>query len=585
MRRFALPPSRPRHRPPELSFAADERPPLGALLALGGQHAAMALGLSAYVLVAAKGAGFGVDDTRALLAVTIVAMALCTALQAWGGRLGSGALIVYIPSPFALPLIIPILIESGPGGMVWITLVVAVTALVVSRFAARLRGLFPPIVTGLVVLIGGLSLVRSAFKHTLGLNPELVVDGGSMAISGLTFAVIVAFSIWGGARLKLFALLAGVAAGVLAALALGRLDGGEALLALPALALPMPIAPAPDIPVGGLVGIAFVALLGQLDAIGTFILIDKMDDADWRRPDLKQAARGMQASGLGNLVGGLLGAMAAGNSSANIGLCHASRATTRYAGLAAAAILLTVSFLPQVTLALTLIPTPVLGAIELYAAAVLIASGIDLVASRQLDTRGVFIIGIAMAGGVGVMMMPGVADQVPRVLHPLVGSGFIVTGLLAIALNRLFRLGIRQTQRHEIGAAGPVPAIQVTDFIEAAGGAWAARRDVVHRAAQAAVEAVEAIAAAGGGRQVTAVIGSFDELNLDIELRHRGAPLPLRPAAAPDIATLLDSDDDGALDAAMAHVSGVLLLRLADRLKTGVDPATNGAFLRLHFDH
>lgn len=583
--RLALPPSRPRRRPPELSFAADERPPLGTLLALGGQHAAMALGLSAYVLVAAKGAGLGVDDTRALLAVTIVTMALCTALQAWGGRLGSGALIVHIPSPVALPLIVPILIVAGPGGMVWITMVEALVALTVSRFANHLRGLFPPIVTGLVVLIGGLSLVRSAYKNTLGLNPDLIVDGSSIAISGITFAVIVVLSVWGGRRLQLFALLAGVATGVLVSLLLGRLTGGEALLSMPALAVPSPVAPAWDVPVAGLIGIAFVALLSQLDVIGSLILVDKMDDADWRRPDMRQAARGMQAAGLGNLLGGLLGGMATATSSANIGLCHASRATSRYAGLAAAAILLTVSFLPQATLALTLIPTPVLGAIELYAAAFLIASGIDLVASRQLDTRGIFIIGISLVGGVGVMMMPGIADQVPQFFHPLAGSGFIVTGLLAILLNQLFRLGIRKTQQHEITAAGPAPAIQVTEFIEGAGGAWAARRDVVHRAAQAAVEAAEAIAAAGGGRQVVAVTGSFDELNLDIELRHTGKPLPLGPVASPDVSRLLDSGDDGEIDAAIAGVSAVLIQRLADRLKAGTDPATGAAFLRLHFNH
>ncbi|RJF80784.1 hypothetical protein D3874_27255 [Oleomonas cavernae] len=584
MSRFGLPPSRPRRRPQELSLAADQRPSSFTLLTLGLQHAAMALGLSAYVLAVAKGAGLGHDETRAMLAATIITMALGTALQAWGGKLGAGALIVQIPSPFVLPLAIPILAVTGAGGMVLISVVSAIVALAVSPFAPRLRGLFPPIVTGLVVLIGGLSLVRVAFSHALGLGPDQAMDGDSLAVSGATFAIVVALSIWGGRRVKLFALLIGIAAGVATALLMGRLTGGDSLLAVPAFALPMLATPVFDVPIGAVIGVAFIALLGQIDSIGSFILMDKMDDADWRRPDLRQAGRGMQANGLGDLIGSALGGMTTATSSANIGLCHASRATTRYAGLATAAILAVIAFLPQVTMALTLIPTPVIGAIEFYAAAFLIASGMDLVASRQLDTRGVFIIGISLVCGVGILMMPGVASHAPASLHPLVGSGFIVTGLLAIVLNQIFRLGIRKTQTQAITTA-PAPEIQVTEFIERMGGAWAARRDAVSRAAQAAVEAVEAIRAAGGGRMVTAITGSFDELSLDIELRHAGAPLPLVPATAPDLAALLESDDDTAIDSAMANVSGVLIQRLADRLKAGTDPATKSAFLRLHFNH
>jgi xanthine/uracil permease len=585
MIRFSLPPSRPRRRPQELSLAADERPSAVALLTLAVQHAAMALALSAYVLALARGAGLTQDETRMLMAATIITMALGTALQAWGGRLGSGALIVHIPTPVLLPLAVPIVAVSGAGAMVVITAASAVVSLAVSPFAPRLRGLFPPIVTGLVVLIGGLSLVRAAISHGFGLGPDQAVDGDSLAISGTTFAIIVALSIWGGRRMKLFALLAGILAGVAVALLLGRLTGGESLAAVPAFALPPLATPAFDVPAGALVGIAFVALLSQIDSIGCFILMDKMDDADWRRPDMRQAGRGMLAKGLSILIGSTLGSMPTATSSAHIGLCHASRVTSRYVGLAAAALLAVIAFLPQVTLVLTLIPTPVVGAIEFYAAAFLIASGIDLVASRQLDTRGVFIIGISLVCGVGVLLMPGIAAHAPDSLHPIVGSGFIVTGLLAIVLNQIFRLGIRKTQTQAITTAGPAPEIQVTEFIERMGGAWAARRDAVSRAAQAAVEAVEAIRAAGGGRVVTAITGSFDELSLDIELRHAGAPLPLGPATAPDLAGLLEGDDDTAIDTAMANVSGVLIQRLADRLKAGTDPAGKTAYLRLHFNH
>ncbi|MCW0182442.1 MAG: purine/pyrimidine permease [Zavarzinia sp.] len=580
-----LPPSRPRRRPQELSVAADESAPLSTLLPLGLQHAAMALGLSAYVLALAKGAHFGVEETRTLLAVSIITMALGTGLQAWGGRLGSGALIVHIPGPLLVTQAAPILSVTGPGGMTVLSVACALVALLVAPLTTRLRGLFPPIVAGLVVLIGGISLIQGAITHAAGLDAAMAPDGDSLAIAAVTLGLIIGLSIWGSRRLKLFSLLIGILGGVVTALLLGRLSGGEALASVPVVALPAIVAPVFDVPVGALIAVAFVALLVQIDAIGSFILMDRMDDADWRRPDMKQAGRGILAAGIGDFLGGLLGGMATATSSANIGLCHASRATTRYAGLVAAGLLLVIAFLPQVTMALTLIPTPVIGAIELYSAAFLIAAGVDLVASRQLDTRGVFIIGLSLVCGISVLLMPGIAAQAPPSLHHLVGSGFIVTGALAITLNQLFRLGIRQSETRAISPSGPAVSHQVTDFIERMGGTWAARRDIVRRAAQAAVEAVEAIAAAGGGRRVTAIGGRFDELNFDIDLWHDGPPLPLSGAAAPDLANILDGADDEAIDTAIANVSNVLVQRLADRLKCGSDPASGRSFMRLHFDH
>ena len=584
---FRLPPSRPRRRPQELSYAADERPPFATMMTLGIQHAIMALALSAYALALAKGAHLDIGQTRALLAVTIIAMAIGTFLQAWGGRFGSGSLMIHMPTPFILPLAVPVLEQVGPGGLVPITIVSAITTLLVAPLAQKLRGLFPPIVAGLVVLIGGLSLIREAFEHSMGLSEDMEINRNSVIIAGVTLVLIMGLSVWGTRKMRLFALLAGIIGGVIAAALLGELSGGAELLATPTFAVPTLVAPSFDVPIGALIGLAFVALLVQIDSIGSFILIDKMDDADWRRADMRQASRGVLGAGICDFIGGLLGAMPTATSSANIGLTHASGSTTRYAGLAAAAVLLLVAFLPKATLILTLIPTPVIGAIELYAAAFLIASGVDLLASREMDPRGIFIVGISTVGGVGTLLMPGLAEHASPGLRHLVGSGFIVTGVLAILLNLLFRLGIKKSESIQLdrNADSQPLSIQITDFVEAMGGAWAARRDVVRRAALAAVEASEAIEASGDGRKVIGIGGSFDELNFNIDLVHLGPPLPVAGAGPTDLAAILEGDDDSAIDAAIQSVSGTLVTRLADRIKGEKGPTPGTSVLHLHFDH
>lgn len=552
---------------------------------LAFQHAAMALGLSAYVLAVAKGAGFDFEQTRNLLAVTIIAMGLGTALQAWGGKLGSGTLVVHIPAAILLPQIVPVLAQTGPGGMVPITIFCAILALILAPLTPHLRALFPPIVAGLIILIGGMSLVDSAFSHSTGLTTEMVIDPNSAIIALVTLGLIVVTSVWGGRALQLYSLLIGIVGGVITAFLLGQIGGGEMILSAPIVDAPNLVTPVFDIPLGALVAAGFVAALMQIDSLGTFILMDKMDDADWRRPDMKQAGRGILAAGICDVVGGAAGAMNTATSSANIGLCHASRVTSRYVGMLTAVFLIVVAMLPQFTIALTLIPTPVIGAIEMYAAAFLMASGVDLIAERKFDTRGMFIIGISMAGGVAVMLLPGMTSHLPPSLAHLFGSGFIVTGVLAIVLNLLFRIGIKKygTQIIDQQAAEPV-SFQVTDFIERMGGLWTARREVVQRAAQAAVEAVEAIQA-NGEHRVTSVYAHFDELSFDVELRHNGPPLPLGDKRSPDLAQLMEGPDDSAIDDAIANVSHVLIQRFADRLKCGWRPDKSGAYMRLHFDH
>ena len=129
------------------------------------------------------------------------------------------------------------------------------------------------------------------------------------------------------------------------------------------------------------------------------------------------------------------------------------------------------------------------------------------------------------------------------------------------------------------------PVQRVVDFVESQGAAWSARRDVVRRAAQAALEAAEALQ---GSQQRTlrGIRGSFDEYNLDIELLHEGPALELGPATGQTPADLLDIDDAAfhtALEQTLSGISGIMLRSLADRLQSGQRDGLT--YLRLHFDH
>lgn len=585
--KLTLVPAPVSRRPADLLYSSDEKLPGFALTGLAFQHMATALALIAYVLASAKIGGLDANITRSLVTATIIGMAISTFLQSWGRRVGARALLVHIPDPLLVVIVGLAAAEYGLGGLVLIGLVNGCVAIGAGYIIPRLRIVFPPAVAGIVICVAGLSLIEPALRYTFDMGSGSSINPIDTLVGVTTLIIIVALSIWGSQRVKLFALLAGLVAGIVLTALLGGIEGLEQLGQAPVFGLPQLPAPVFDVDPGVLFAIAMLSLMTQLDTFGSAVLLQKMNDADWRRADMNLAGSGIRANGLGNVLAAWLGAYPNAVSSANIALAHISRSTSRWVGLLTAVLLVLAAFLPQVTLALTLIPTAVIGAVGLYAAAYLIVSGIELIASRAMDSRGIFLVGISFITGLGTMFLPELAGQAPEAVKFMAQNAIIVAGLTAIVLNLLFQLGTSRRARLNIDPAIDAAAVarQTVDFVEQQGAAWSARREVVRRAAMATLEATEALQS-DSTRQLLALQGSFDEFNFDLEFSHSGPPLLLKTAAAPSPGNLLDFDSPAfneALDQALTGLSSVLLKRMADRVSSG----TNGknSYLRLHFDH
>ena len=583
MSTLKFPPSEVRRRSSLLVYGADDRVPASTLLVLAAQHSAAAIAFLSYVLVATRAAGLDADAAQSMLTMTLIGMAICTALQAWGGRWGSGYLLSHVPNPFVISFVATTLSAVGPGGMPLIALVYCGVTLVIAPLITRMRSVFPAFVVGIVIIMGGLLLVEGAVKHALGLDGQWQIDGASALTAGCTLLTIVVASVWGGKRLGLMALLLGMAVGLLVSALTGNLHGWEAIRDAALLELPALTMPKFQGDVGTLVAIGLIAMLTQLDTMGNVSLMDKLEDADWRRVNMRAVAGGMRAHAIGDFAAGLFGGFPTCTSTTNIALAHATHATARVIGLATAVILAIAAFMPKVTVGLMQIPEPVLGAVELYAAAFLIVAGIELIAARAMDSRSTFAVGLSISAGIAVMVMPQLMNAVSPYWRSLFGNALVVSGLLVIVLNLLFRLGTSRKAQQALDNSADLHN-DVTNFVEAQGAAWGARRDVVHRAALAAMEGAEGIQAAG--RKLTGIRGSFDEFNLDLELLHTGAALPLTAGAASVLPAhgLLDVDD-AAFEAALSQVSSQLLRHIADRVSTYDGQAGQPSALQLHFAH
>ena len=327
--------------------------------------------------------------------------------------------------------------------------------------------------------------------------------------------------------------------------------------------------------------ILMIELISAIDSIGSGVAIDKMNNAKWHRADLNMISRVLSTHGIGVLLAGLLGTQSVGTSSANLGLAHASGVTARKVGMMTGILVLALAFLPKVAAFIVAIPQPIVGVIIVYTASYMLVSGMELIFSRMMNTRRMIMVGMSIAAGSVVVLLPEIANGAPSSLAPLLTSGLTVGGIFAVTLNAVFQLGV--AKKDKITLQGIADVSLLTDFLEAKGAAWGARREVISKSAIAIIETLEKVGRTQTRVWPIVVQAEFDEYNLRIEMEYRGDALVFGVNEKLDLDALLDDDDDSSLDMIVANVSGVLMQQLADKMRSR--QSGQFAIIELNFEH
>lgn len=581
---FPPPVARRRQRPEELLVAVEEMPPRTTLIAMGIQHALLALMFSLYAVLAAQSMGMEPAAVATFTSATILILGLGTVLQGMVTRFGAGVLLIGIPGPAKVALHVAVTLQYGLAATMGAMLVGSLMMVVTARFIPRLRAIFPPEVIGVVLLLLGVTLVTGGVSRSFGIQTGGGFSLAAMAVAGTTLACMVAIAVWGTPGLKRVAMAVGAAGGIIVAIITGQLDGSALapvaempLLAVPVLGLHLPV---PEFHPAPIAIFMISALLTVMDQFACALSVDKMDDADWRRADMGLVARAITCLGLTHLLHGLTGTLSGGTSSANIGLAHASGITARRVGIVAGLVMIMAAFVPPVAGLLAQTPTAVIGGILVYTAAYIIVTGMELIMSRMMNPKRSLTVGLSVVAGTAVMLLPQLVQAAPQWSQVIIGSGFIVGSVMAVLLNGLFRIGTARAAGIELPLTGE--AAEAAHFLAHWGKQWGARRDVVLRAATAVGEATESLRDSGTEGAFT-LQASFDEFNLACILSYRGRALRLEmPAVAPDAQAALDMAEDE-MEAMMRQVSARLLRHLSDQIRSSQSGET--ASLRMVFYH
>jgi NCS2 family nucleobase:cation symporter-2 len=438
-------------RPAGLIYGLEDRPPPGVLALLSVQHVFLMSStlVLPVVLISEIGGGFG--QVQAVVALTMMACGLGTILQA--GRLpyiGSGFLCPNLCGPNFFAASVSAAWLGGLPLMRGMTIAAGLFEMVFARFIHRLAFLFPTEVTGLVVFMVALSLVpvgTSKFLH-IDYSGE-PIQNLSLGVAAITLMAMIGLNVWGSAKLRLYGVLIGLAVGYILSMATGILpmSAFADVARVPWIGLPHLD--------GGMFAIDFrwtllpafiiVSICGALKSFGNLVMCEKVNDADWKAPDIKRVGNGLMADGICVAASGLLGGMASDTSSSNVALSGASGATSRWIGYGAGALFIVLGFSPKISATLTIMPAPVAGAIVVFVICFMVMSGLQIILSNKPDTRKTFVIGVALCFGISLDVLPQLYAGVPPWLRPLFDSSLTFATVIAIVLTQLLRFGEKRT--------------------------------------------------------------------------------------------------------------------------------------------
>ena len=406
---------------------------------VAAQHvAAMVVGTITPPLILAGILKFSAADTAAFVSVALLASALGTLLQTTRpGPVGSGLLSV---TGTSFSFLQPLIAAGQAGGlalMFGLSLAAAPVQLVLAPFLPRLRRVFTPLVSGVVVLLIGLTLIPSAMYGIVAPVTPAAPTWAGGALAAVVIAVLVAAQALDRAWARLAGVLLALGAGTLVAAFAGWLPavpaGDGAWLALPRW---LPHGLAFDWTL--FVPFAFIYLVSLLEAMGDMTATAQLSGLPTDGPDHWRRMRGgILADGLTSFASALFGGFPSTTYAQNNGVIQITGVASRRLGPRMALILAVLGLVPVVGRLISVVPPAVIGALALVLFGLVAVSGLRLLAAAGLTSRNCLVVALSLAVGLGLPSQTEWLKHLPGALRALFESGIAGGGLAALTLNLL----------------------------------------------------------------------------------------------------------------------------------------------------
>ncbi|WP_415919297.1 uracil-xanthine permease family protein [Tateyamaria sp. SN6-1] len=428
----------------------DYTPPLAKAVPLGIQHV-LAMFVSnvtpAIIICGAAGFGFGSNSPDFPQMIYMIQMSMffagvATLLQTITlGPVGARLPIVQGTSFAFIPIMIPLVAGKGVDAIAVVmggVIVGGIFHAILGLFIGKIRFALPPLVTGLVVTMIGLALVKVGIQYAAGGVPAKMSGAeeyGSMInwfMAGIVIVVTLGLKFFARGMLSVSAVLIGLLAGYAVAFAMGEVSLANVGRAA-SFALPNPLHFGVEFTAAAIIGFCLMAFVSAVETVGDVSGITK--GGAGREATDKEIEGATYADGVGSALSGLFGALPNTSFSQNVGLIAMTGVMSRHVVTIGALFLIAAGLIPKVGAVVSSIPIEVLGGGVIVMFGMVVAAGISMLSDVDWNRRNMVIFAIALSVGLGLQQEPDALTYLDGTLKILLTSGLLPAALIAIVLN------------------------------------------------------------------------------------------------------------------------------------------------------
>ncbi|NJM31090.1 MAG: purine permease [Rhizobiales bacterium] len=467
----------------------DEVLPAPRLAALGIQHVlVMYAGAIAVPLIVGRALKLPPEDVAFLISADLFCCGLVTIIQSLGATQWFGIkLPVMMGVTFASvgPMVAMANQTGGVDGarLIFGSIIGAgIFGIVIAPFVSRMLRFFPPVVTGTIILVIGVTLMRIGINWIFGnpvgptapmiVNPDhtawldavkplagaagsnipalpekfgpaatqmnpLYASGANILLSAIVLAAIMLIARFGKGFVQNIAVLLGIVLGGVIAALMGKMAfvkvaeaGWFGLITPFHFGTPVfePLL---------IVTMSLVMIVVMIESTGMFLALGDMTG---RKVDQASLSAGLRTDGLGTLVGGIFNTFPYTSFSQNVGLVGVTGVKSRFVCVAGGAILIILGLMPKMAALVEALPTAVLGGAGLVMFGMVAATGIRILSRVDFTTsrNNLFIVAVSLGFGMIPLIAPNFKQWMPHGIHPLIESGILLASIAAVALNAFF---------------------------------------------------------------------------------------------------------------------------------------------------
>ncbi|MBM6935816.1 nucleobase:cation symporter-2 family protein [Enterococcus cecorum] len=412
----------------------------GKAAILGLQHLlAMYAGAVAVPLLIGMGLGFDEAQMTYLISIDIFMCGVATLLQLTVTKFfGIGLPVVLGCAIQAVSPLIIIGSKNGVGAIYGSIIAAGIYVVLIAGLFSKVKVLFPPIVTGTVITVIGLTLIPVAITKMGGgdASAKTFGDPASLIQAAVTILLILGLQAFAKGFLRSISVLIGLVGGTILACLMGNVSF-SAISHAPIFHVPQPFYfGMPKFDVWSILLMIIISTISMVESTGVYFALGDITGKNIGEEDLK---RGYRAEGLAVILGGIFNTFPYTGFSQNVGLVQLSGIKSTRPIYFSAFFLIILGLFPKVGAVAQIIPEPVLGGGMLVMFGMVAVQGMRMLSKVNFeDDKNLLIVALSIGLGLGFNSLPTLFQYLPQTVQMFTGNGIVMSSITAIILNLLF---------------------------------------------------------------------------------------------------------------------------------------------------